>query len=108
GWFLLAAAVVNATTAGFYGWFPLVLPELFPTAVRTTAQGFAYNFGRVLAAIGSLQTAPLVAFFARGLDPGRMEVEAFPRAGLWLSAIYLLGAALIWLIPETKGRPLPE
>lgn len=108
GWFLLAAAVVNATTAGFYGWFPLVLPELFPTAVRTTAQGFAYNFGRVLAAIGSLQTAPLVAFFARGLDPARMEVEAFPRAGLWLSAIYLLGAALIWLIPETKGRPLPE
>jgi hypothetical protein len=37
-----------------------------------------------------------------------VEVEAFPRAGLWLSGIYLAGAALIWLIPETKGRPLPE
>jgi MFS family permease len=55
-----------------------------------------------------LAAAPLVAFFARGLDPARVEVEAFPRAGLWLSGIYLAGAALIWLIPETKGRPLPE
>jgi SHS family sialic acid transporter-like MFS transporter len=108
GTFLAAATLASVTTAGFYGWFPLVLPELFPTAVRTTAQGFAFNFGRVLAAIGSLQTAPLVAFFAQGLDPARVEVEAFPRAGLWLSGIYLAGAALIWLIPETKGRPLPE
>lgn len=108
GTFLAAATLASLTTAGFYGWYPLVLPELFPTALRTTAQGFAYNFGRVLAAIGSLQTAPLVAFFARGLDPTRVEVEAFPRAGLWLSCIYLVGAALVWLIPETKGRPLPD
>jgi len=108
GTFLAAATLASLFTAGFYGWFPLVLPELFPTAVRTTAQGFAFNFGRVLAAIGSLQTAALVAFFARGLDPARVEVEAFPRAGLWLSGIYLIGAALVWLIPETKGRPLPE
>ncbi len=58
GTFLAAATLASLTTAGFYGWYPLVLPELFPTALRTTALGFAYNFGRVLAAIGSLQTAP--------------------------------------------------
>jgi len=106
--FLAAAFLAATTTAGFYGWFPLVLPELFPTAVRTTAQGFAFNFGRVLAAVGSLQTAPLIAFFSRGVDPGRVDLEAFPRAGLTLSAIYLVGAVLVWAIPETRGRPLPD
>lgn len=108
GGFLAAAFLAAVTTAGFYGWFPLVLPELFPTAVRTTAQGFAFNFGRVLAAVGSLQTAALIAFFSRGIDPARVDVEAFPRAGLTLSAIYLVGAALVWALPETRGRPLPE
>jgi MFS family permease len=106
--FLGAAFLAATTTAGFYGWFPLVLPELFPTAVRTTAQGFAFNFGRVLAAVGSLQTAPLIAFFSRGIDPARVDIEAFPRAGLTLSAIYLVGALVVWAIPETRGRPLPE
>jgi len=106
--FLGASFLAATTTAGFYGWFPLALPELFPTVVRTTAQGFAFNFGRVLAAVGSLQTAPLIAYFARGLDPARAELDAFPRAGLTLSTIYLLGFVLVWLIPETRGRPLPE
>jgi hypothetical protein len=109
GWGLLGASFLAATTtAGFYGWFPLALPELFPTVIRTTAQGFAFNFGRVLAAVGSLQTAPLIAYFSRGVDPERADVLAFPRAGLTLSAIYLVGLVLVWLIPETKGRPLPE
>jgi hypothetical protein len=106
--FLGASFLAATTTAGFYGWFPLALPELFPTVVRTTAQGFAFNFGRVLAAVGSLQTAPLIAYFARGLDPARAELDAFPRAGLTLSAIYLIGFFLVWLIPETRGKPLPE
>ena len=63
GPFLLATGVVGGVTAAFYGWFPLYLPELFATSVRATSQGFAYNFGRVLAAVGTLQTAPLMSFF---------------------------------------------
>jgi hypothetical protein len=31
-----------------------------------------------------------------------------PRAGAAISLIYIIGMALIWLAPETKGRPLPE
>jgi MFS transporter, SHS family, sialic acid transporter len=109
GWGFLGASFLAATTtAGFYGWFPLALPELFPTVIRTTAQGFAFNFGRVLAAVGSLQTAPLIAYFSRGLAEDRAKIDAFPRAGLTLSAIYLVGFLLVWLIPETKGKPLPE
>jgi hypothetical protein len=37
--FLVLALLVNGTTAGFYGWLPLYLPELFPTRVRATGAG---------------------------------------------------------------------
>jgi MFS family permease len=96
--FLAAAFVAGGVTAAFYGWFPLYLPELFRTSIRATSQGFAYNFGRVLAAIGTLQTAQVMGLFG----------GSFPKAGTALSAIYLVGAVLVWLGPETKGRPLPE
>lgn len=105
---LISVFVAGGITAAFYGWFPLYLPELFPTKIRATSQGFAYNFGRILSALGSLQTATLTAYFSAGIAADRIEVEAFPKAGASLSAIYLLGLLIIWWGPETKGRPLPE
>jgi MFS family permease len=105
---LASVFVAGGVTAAFYGWFPLYLPELFPTSIRATSQGFAYNFGRVLSAVGSLQTATLTAYFAAGMDPARVELDAFPKAGATLAGIYLIGVFIIWLGPETKGRPLPE
>lgn len=108
GKLLASVFVAGGVTAAFYGWFPLYLPELFPTSIRATSQGFAYNFGRVLSAVGSLQTATLTAYFAAGVAQDRIQVEAFPKAGATLAAIYLIGVAIIWLGPETKGKPLPE
>jgi SHS family sialic acid transporter-like MFS transporter len=105
---LASVFVAGGTTAAFYGWFPLYLPELFPTTIRATSQGFAYNFGRVLSAVGSLQTAALTAYFAEGIAPNRIEIEAFPKAGASLAGIYLIGLIIIWLGPETRGQPLPE
>lgn len=93
GRFLLATGVVGGVTAAFYGWFPLYLPELFATSVRATSQGFAYNFGHVLAAVGTLQTAPLMALFG----------GSFAMAGTVLSSIYLLGLAVILFAPATTG-----
>ena len=58
-YFLFTAAIAGAATAAFYGWLPLYLPELFPTRVRATGQGFGYNAGRVIAAIGALSTGYL-------------------------------------------------
>jgi hypothetical protein len=106
--FLVSVFLAGGITAAFYGWFPLYLPELFPTSIRATSQGFAYNFGRVLSAIGTLQMATLTHYFSEGLAPDRVELEGLPKAGWTLAGIYLIGLFIIWLGPETKGRPLPE
>ena len=108
GKMLVSVFVAGGATAAFYGWFPLYLPELFPTSIRATCQGFAYNFGRVLSALGSLQTATLTAYFAQGVPANRIEIDAFPNAGATLAGIYILGIFLIWLGPETKDQPLPS
>jgi MFS family permease len=92
--FLAMVLLTGGFTAAFYGWLPLYLPELFPTRVRATAQGIAFNFGRILAAAGALWGGTLGGSYA--------------RMGAVVSLIYLLGMALIWLAPETKNRPLPE
>jgi MFS family permease len=105
---LVSVFVAGGVTAAFYGWFPLYLPELFPTSIRATSQGFAYNFGRILSAVGSLQTANLTAYFAQGIAADRIEIDAFPNAGATLAGIYLVGVVLIWFGPETKGKPLPQ
>ncbi|MBL9152959.1 MAG: MFS transporter [Verrucomicrobiales bacterium] len=96
--FLPAAFLAGTMTASFYGFFPLYFPELFPTAVRATGQGFAFNFGRILAAVGGLQTATLMSFFG----------GSFPMAGSVMAAVYIFGIVLIYFAPETKGRELPE
>ena len=106
--FLISVFVAGGITASFYGWFPLYLPELFPTSIRATSQGFAYNFGRVISAIGSLQTAALTAYFAGGIPRELVEAEAFPKAGTTLAGIYLVGLVIIWLGPETRGQRLPD
>jgi MFS family permease len=98
-WFLVTVFLAGGLTAAFYGWLPLYLPELFRTRVRATGQGFAYNFGRILAAIGTLQT---------GLLMNQVFEGSYPRACMTMSMIYLVGMVLIWFAPETKGKPLPE
>jgi hypothetical protein len=96
--FLIAAFIAGGVTASFYGFFPLYFPELFPTAVRATGQGFAFNFGRIVAAVGGLQTATLIKAFD----------GSFAKTGSTLAAIYLVGMIAIWWGPETKDRELPE
>ncbi len=97
--FLACCFVAGGCTASFYGWLPLYLPELFPTRLRATGQGFSFNFGRILAAVGSLQA---------GVLQDQVFGGQFPKAGMVMSLIYLVGLGIIWLAPETKGKPLPE
>jgi SHS family sialic acid transporter-like MFS transporter len=95
--FMLTAFLSGGFSAAFYGWLPLYLPELFPTRVRATGQGFGFNFGRIIAAIGVLQLPVLM-----GKPPD------YATACSSLAFIYLAGLVVIWLVPETRGKPLPE
>ena len=97
--FLASAFIAGFCTASFYGWLPLYLPELFPTRVRATGQGFGFNFGRILAAVGALQTGNLIRTHFDG---------DYARACSWMGSIYLVGLVLIAFAPETRGKPLPE
>lgn len=94
-WFITTAFLMGGLTASFYGLFPLYLPELFPTSVRATGQGFCFNVGRVIAAIGGLQVANLVAAFGTSA-----------KAYSVLCSVYVLGMILVWFAPETKGKAL--
>jgi MFS family permease len=96
--FLATMFLTGAFTASFYGWLPLYLPELFRTPVRATGQGFSFNFGRVLSAVGVLQAGALIERFDGN----------YPMACSLMCSVYVIGMALIWLAPETRGKPLPE
>jgi hypothetical protein len=107
--FLVSVFLLGATTASFYGWLPLYLPELFGTAVRATGQGFGFNFGRILAAVGALQSGVLTSLFPNGVNLLGIQMAAgYPAACSTMSLVYLLGLFVIWLAPETRGRSLPE
>jgi MFS transporter, SHS family, sialic acid transporter len=96
-YFLALTFVVGMVTASFYGWLPLYLPELFPTRIRATAQGFAFNAGRII-------TATVILTF--GLKP--TWFGGLAQTCAVLSLIYVVGMVVIWFCPETKGKPLPE
>ena len=82
----------------FFGWLPLYLPELFPTKVRATGSGIAYNVGRFATAGGVLAAGTLVTWF--GGD--------FAKVGAVMSLIYSFGMVAIWWAPETANRDLPD
>lgn len=96
--FQIMVYVAGTTTASFYGWFPLFLPELFPTRSRATGQGVCFNTGRIFAAAGAVLSGQLVGYFNGD----------YARMGATITLVYLAGMALIWLTPETKGKPLPD
>jgi len=98
GLFQLMVFVVGMATASFYGWLPLYLPELFPTRVRATGQGLCFNFGRILAAAGALQMGRLLQIYQ----------GSYARAGATITLVYFFGLVMIWLAPETRGKPLPD
>jgi MFS family permease len=96
--FLVTTGLLGLITAAFYGWLPLYLPELFPTVVRATGQGFGFNCGRVIAAVGSLQMPNVLAYYENN----------YGQASVLIAAVYGVGLLVILLAPETKNQPLPE
>jgi sugar phosphate permease len=75
---------------GFFSLFGAMLAELYPTAVRGAGQGFVYNAGRGLSAL-----APWTV----GLLADRYGIGASLALN---SAFFLMGAVLIFTLPETR------
>jgi MFS family permease len=94
---LLLLPLLGFFNNGIFSGFPIYLPELYPTRIRTTGAGFCFNAGRVLAAAGPFLTGVLVATLGN-----------FGRAASAIGAIYLAGLLILLFAEETKGRPLPE
>jgi MFS family permease len=102
--FLLSASVtqiflllplVGFFTLGITSGFPIYLPELFPTRVRTTGVGFCYNLGRIVTAGGVLITGALVGWFG-----------SYAKAASAVSLIYILGVLVLIFARETRGERL--
>jgi MFS family permease len=79
---------------GYFSGFGAITAEVYPTAIRATAQGFTYNIGRLASAV-----APFVV--------GSMaQSGGFGRAFTMTAAAFLVAAAFWLFIPETRGREL--
>ncbi|MBN1508124.1 MAG: MFS transporter [Sedimentisphaerales bacterium] len=96
--FLPMAFVQGFVATLFFGWLPLYLPELFPTKVRATGSGIAYNVGRFATAGGVFAAGVLATWF--GGD--------FARVGAVMGLVYALGMVAIWWAPETSNKDLPD
>jgi MFS family permease len=71
--------------------------ELFPTSLRGSGQGFAYNLGR---GVGALFPA-LVGYFSAHMQLGK-------AIAVFAVFAYMLMSLSILLLPETRGMDLPE
>lgn len=95
--------ILGFCTCSVFGVVVLYLPELFPTALRTTGTGFCNNIARFVTATGPLALGKLTLVFS-----GLGYSTPIRPAALSLSTIYLFGLLVVWFMPETKGRPFPE
>jgi MFS family permease len=91
---LLLGPFVAFFATGYFSGFGAVTAEIYPTAIRATAQGFTYNIGRVASAVAPFAVGSLA------------QTHGF-QAALSLTAVaFFLAAATWWWIPETRGRIL--
>jgi MFS family permease len=79
---------------GYFTGFGALTAEIYPTAVRATAQGITYNAGRIVSAAAPFAVGSLA------------ETRGFGFSFTIIAAAFLAAAALWAGIPETKGRPL--
>lgn len=81
--------------SGIFSGMGAFLTENFPTRIRGSGQGFAYNFGRGVAALNPTFVGLLSASLPLGQSIGVFAVIAY---GIMIAAALAL--------PETKGREL--
>ena len=91
---LLLGPLVAFFATGYFSGFGAVTAEIYPTAIRATAQGLTYNIGRVASAVAPFAVGTLA------------QTQGFGVALSTCSVAFVL-AALCWgWIPETRGRTM--
>ena len=93
-WLLALGPLVGFFGTGFFSLFGAMLAELYPTALRGSGQGFVYNTGRAASALAPYAIGAIAD--RRGLGYGLALNAAF----------FLIGAILIFTLPETKNTEL--
>ena len=91
---LLLGPFVAFFGTGYFSGFGAITAEVYPTAIRATAQGFTYNIGRLASAVSPFVVGSLAQ--SRGFGTA-FEITA---------AAFLVAAAFWLVIPETRGRQL--
>jgi predicted MFS family arabinose efflux permease len=89
--------IINFFAIGISAALALYFPELFPTRIRATGAGLAYNVGRVFAI-----AMPVIIGKVIG------DTKSIGAGFLLSAGIYVFGLIAISLAPETRGKPLPE
>jgi MFS family permease len=79
---------------GYFSGFGAITAEIYPTAIRATAQGFTYNIGRLASAVAPFAVGALA------------QTRGFTAAFMITAGAFLLAAAFWLVIPETRGREL--
>jgi MFS family permease len=92
---LLLGFPLGFFASGIFSGMGPFLTENFPTRMRGSGQGFAYNFGRGIAALNPT----FVGLLSATLPLGR-------SIGVFAAMAYGLVIAAALLLPETKGREL--
>lgn len=91
---ILACMFLVGLGTGMFGGYGPLFSELFPTTIRNTAMGSAFNLARGV----QFFTPVIIAKIAEQYGLG---------GGISLAALFaLLTGAWIWTFPETKGRKL--
>ena len=89
--------VLGMAATAFFGFFPLYLPELFPTRVRATGQGICYNAGRLVAIPFVLLSGELVRWLG-----------GFQQAAAAITLVYAAGLVVAFFARETSGQALQD
>ena len=92
---LFGGAVMGLFVNGMLGGYGALISELYPTAVRATAQNVLFNIGRAVGGFGPLVVGAIATRYG------------FGTAIALLASIYVLDlGATVWLIPERRGIAL--
>jgi MFS family permease len=83
--------------SGIFSGMGPILTELYPTRLRGSGQGFAYNFGRAVAALN--------VWFV-GLFTDRLHIPLGRSIGILALTAYGLVVVASLLLAETKGKEL--